>query len=245
MTRRCRTDRRQPSGPPGWWLRAFHVAARCAAWALVGALAGCAGGPPPPDWQLNARSALDQSTAAYLRGDSRVAQQDFERARAEIARTGRADLLARAELMRCAAHVASLEFGPCDGFERLRADAPAAEQAYADYLAGGLPPARADLLTPAQRAVAAAAGDAAAAQALQQIDDPVSRLVAAGVLLQAGRTPPAAIALAVDTASAQGWRRPLLAWLGVQLQRAEQAGDDETAARLRRRIGWIQEPARR
>jgi hypothetical protein len=40
----------------------------------------------------------------------------------------------------------------------------------------------------------------------------------------------------MDTASAQGWRRPLLAWLNVQAQRAEQGGDSEEAARLRRRI---------
>ncbi len=44
------------------------------------------------------------------------------------------------------------------------------------------------------------------------------------------------IALAADTASAQGWRRPLLAWLGVQALRAERAGAMEEAARLRRRM---------
>ena len=36
----------------------------------------------------------------------------------------------------------------------------------------------------------------------------------ASVLFQGGRANPAAIALAVETASDQGWRRPLLAWLG-------------------------------
>ena len=209
--------------------------------AVVLMLAACASGPPPPDWQLNARSALDHAVSAYLRGDSRVAQVEFDRARAEVARTGRADLLARAELLRCAARVASLEFGPCEGFEPLRPDTAAPEQAYADYLTGRLPPAQADQLPPAQRAVAMATDDNAAA-GLQAIADPVARLVAAGVLLQGGRASPAVITQAVDTASAQGWRRPLLAWLGVQLQRAEQAGDAAAAERLRRRIGWIQSP---
>jgi hypothetical protein len=41
---------------------------------------------------------------------------------------------------------------------------------------------------------------------------------------------------AVETASSQGWRRPLLAWLGVQALRAEQAGDTDEAKRLRRRM---------
>lgn len=230
--------RRQPPERRHRWIQA-------AAAALL--LAGCASGPPVPDWQLTARSALEQSVAAYLRGDSRVAQQDFDRARGEIARTGRADLLARAELLRCAARVASLVFDPCEGLAPLRPDMAAPEQAYACYLSGTLAPDQAGLLPPAQRAVAAlittgtTRGDDAAA-ALRQIADPVSRLVGAGALMQAGRASPAVIALAVDTAADQGWRRPLLAWLGVQLRRAEQAGDSDSAERLRRRVSRIQSP---
>ena len=207
-------------------------------------LTACASGPPAPDWQVNARAASDQAMAAYLRGDSRAAQSDADRARREIARTGRADLLARTELLVCAARVASLEFGPCDGFERLRPDTAAPEQAYADYLAGRLPPAQASLLPTAQQGVAAAADAGAAAAALQQMADPASRLVAAGVLLQTGRASPLVATLAVDTASAMGWRRPLLAWLGLQLQRAQAAGDTLAVDRLRRRIGWIESPTR-
>jgi hypothetical protein len=214
--------------------------------ALALALAGCASGPQPPDWQLAARSALDQAIAADLRGDGRIATLEFDRARDQISRTGRPDLLARAELLRCAARVASLDFSPCAGFERQRADAAAPELAYADHLAGRLAPAQLPLLPPAQQAVApftaqpgAAASDAAAAGALQALPDPLSRLVGAAVLLQAGAAGPAVIGLAVDTASAQGWRRPLLAWLGLQRQRAELAGDAGTAARLQRRIDLV------
>lgn len=216
--------------------------ARVAAVAAALLLAACSSVPPPPDWQLNARSASDHAMAAYLRGDNRAAQADFDRALGEVARTGRADLLARAELLRCAARVASLVFGPCDGFERLRADTAAPEQAYADYLAGRLAPAQAGLLPLAQQAVAAAADAASAAMALRQIADPASRLLAAALLLQAGRASPAVSTLAVDTASAMGWRRPLLAWLGVQLQRAEAAGDAVAVDQLRRRIGWVTSP---
>ncbi|MBL8348702.1 MAG: hypothetical protein JNL87_00165 [Burkholderiaceae bacterium] len=224
---------------------ARRLARRCGPGAIVLLLAACSSAPPPPDWQLAAHASLDQAVAAYLRGDGRAFRQEFDRARSEIARTGRADLLARAELTGCAVRVASLEFGPCDGFETLRLDAAAPELAYADYLAGRLPAAQAAQtaqLPAAQRGVAAAVDADAAAAALAQVADPVSRLVAAGVLLQTGRANPAVIAQAADTASAQGWRRPLLAWLGVQLQRAEQAGEADAAQRLRRRIALIAGP---
>ncbi|MFZ5539665.1 MAG: hypothetical protein ACOY5V_08010 [Pseudomonadota bacterium] len=204
------------------------------------ALAGCAAGPLPPDWQTNARSALERSTTAYLKGDSRVAAVEFERARGEVARTGRADLVARVELVRCAARVASLEPEPCEGFETLRADAAAAERAYADYLAARPQPHDAALLPAPHRAVAASVGADSADAALRAIEDPLARLIAAGVLFRANRATPATIALAIDAASAQGWRRPLLAWLNVQLARAEKAGDRAEAERLRRRIALVQ-----
>lgn len=208
--------------------------------AMALALAACAG-TPQPDWQMNAHGALQRSLAAQLAGNDRVAQAEFDRARHEIAATGRADLMARAELSRCAAQVASLQFDTCPGFERLRADAPPAEQAYADLLLGRLTPDQRPLLPAAQQALLAPAGrpaDAALAS-LQAVADPLSRLLAAALALRDGRASPALLQLAVDTASEQGWRRPLLAWLRLQQQAADAAGDAPEAARLGRRIDLV------
>jgi hypothetical protein len=220
-----------------------HVAlASACCWAAAALLGACAGGAPPPDWQANARQAADSAVAAYLTGDSRAAAQDFERLRSEVSRTGRPDLLARAELIRCAAQVASLEFGPCAGFEAMRGDAAAAELVYADHLAAR-PLSRdgiARLPQAQQGAAALVAGGDPAQAGLLAIDDPLSRLIAVAVLFQSGKAGPAAISLALDTASAQGWRRPLLAWLGVSALRAERAGDEQEAKRLRRRIELVQ-----
>ena len=208
--------------------------------AALAALTACGNTPPVPDWQLDAKGALERATQAYFTGNTRVEVLEFERARSAIASTGLVDQLARAELLRCATRVASLVVEPCAGIAPLRQDAPAPEQAYADYLAAQWAPAAVTLLPAPQRPVAAAQGAAAAAQAVKGVEDPLSRLVAAGVLFKAGRASPEVIALAVDTASAQGWRRPLMAWLSVQLRRAEQAGAADEAARVRRRLALVQ-----
>ena len=202
----------------------------------VGTLAACGSNPPPPDWQLNAKAASERSTAAYLTGNARIDAAELARARAEVARTGRADLLARVELTHCAAKVASLVLEPCSAFEALRTDAPAAERAYADYLAGKLAVADASLLPQAHRAVANNPA------ALQGIADPLARQVAAGVLFASQRADPRVIETAIETASAQGWRRPLLAWLNVELKRAEAVGAAVEAERLRRRIAIVGAP---
>lgn len=208
----------------------------CAMAALALTLAGCAGQPRAPDWQIGAHDALERQVKAYMSGDARVEAVEFDRARRELESTGQPALVARAELHRCAVRVASLAFEPCDGFERLRADAPPAERAYADFLYGRIAPPQVALLPAPYRAVASGQEDAAAVRA---IADPLSRLVAAGVLLRGGRASGDVVALAADTASQQGWRRALLAWLGVQAQRAERAGATAEAQRLRRRIALI------
>jgi hypothetical protein len=214
---------------------------KAVAWVFVSALIGsCASGPPIPDWESNAKTSMDHAVAAYLAGDTRLADSDFERARSEIARTGRIDLLGRAELVRCAARVASLVFEACEGFEKLRADSAAPERAYADYLAARAQSQDIALLPPQHHAVADAKASAESAAVVRAIEDPLSRLVAVGVLFQSGRADPTVIALAADTASAHGWRRPLLAWLNVQLALAEKAGDAGEVARLRRRISVVQ-----
>lgn len=206
-------------------------------------LSACASGPAVPDWQMNAKGSLERAVSAYMAGNDRVEVQEFAKARAEMASTGQIALVARVELTRCASRVASLTLDDCAGFERLREDAPASERAYADYLAGHGQPQDVKLL-PVQHQVVALASADSAGPALANIDDPFARLVAAAVLLRTGRANPAVLALAVDTASAQGWRRPLLAWLGVQAMRAEQAGDTVEAQRLRRRMDLVQEVKR-
>jgi hypothetical protein len=176
-------------------------------------LVACAGGSAVPDWQLNAAQAMQAYQQRYLVGDTAAAERDFSEVRSNIARTGREDLLARAEIVRCATRVASLEFDDCPGFEKLRGSAAQEDLAYAAYLSGK--------------------------GSHKQSEEALSRLIGAAVQLRNGSISPAAIGQAVDTASAQGWRRPLLAWLGVQAKRAEDAGDSETAARLRRRMDLI------
>ena len=209
---------------------------RCMSILLLVLIAACGSKPKVPDWQMDAHGALERYVQAFMGGDTRVEAAEFRRARDELARTGLPALVARAELTACALRVASLDFGPCTGFEALRHDAPAAERAYADYLSGRSLPGDAALLPPAHRSVASGVADAAA---VKGIVDPLSRLIAAGVLFETGRASPAVLELAVDTASAQGWRRPLLAWLGAQALRAEAAGAQEEALRLRRRLALV------
>ena len=205
----------------------------------LGALSACASKHRVPDWAVNEQGAAERATEAYLSGDSRVAEAEWRRARSEVTRTARPDLLARLELARCAAQVAALDAAPCSGYDAVATDAAEPEQAYARYLRGQLSAADVALLPKAQQAIATQQA-AQAAATLAAIEDPLSRLVAAGALAVRGPLPMAVVQQAVDTASAQGWRRALLAWLINQQRLAQEQGDSALAAQVQRRLDLLQ-----
>ena len=208
----------------------------------LGALSACASKHRVPDWAVNEQGAAERATEAYLSGDSRVAEAEWRRARSEVTRTARPDLLARLELARCAAQVAALDAAPCSGYDAVATDAAEPEQAYARYLRGQLSAADVALLPKAQQAIATQQA-AQAAATLAAIEDPLSRLVAAGALAVRGPLPMAVVQQAVDTASAQGWRRALLAWLINQQRLAQEQGDTALAAQVQRRLDLLQAAA--
>lgn len=213
------------------------------------ALAACVA-TPVPAWRVETRYAVEQATQATLTGRFRAAEQHWRVAADAAAASGRADILARIALARCAAEQAALVWDGCPSAQPYLHDAGLQERAYAAYLGalqddpvadGGnpwieaLPPAH----QPIARMLSANAAHGDILRALNAIEDPLARLVAGGVVWRAGRLTPQGVALMVETASQQGWRRPLAAWLGVQARMAEASGDADAAARARRRLDWV------
>lgn len=203
---------------------------------LALAIAACGGGPVAPEWQSNAHQALAGHTRAYLAGRDRVAAQELTLARREVARTGSATAMAQVELKACALRLASLAGGECPAFAPLAADADAASRAYAAFLAGRWQEVDAGLLPTVQ-------GDLVRGRLqdkdLPAVADPLSRLVAAAALLEAGRLSPDGIAIAIETAADQGWPRPLAAWLSFDRERLRAAGDEGGAAARQRRLDRV------
>ncbi len=105
--------------------------------AVVVLLAACAGGPPAPDWQANATAALDRAVAAYLVGDTQVAN-DRVRSRPPRTRTHRSrrpGCTGGADTLRGTGRVAWMSDRAKDSKSCGPTHLPA-ERAYADYLAG-------------------------------------------------------------------------------------------------------------
>ena len=158
----------------------------------------------------------------------------------EIAAGNDLRLLAVAYLTKYALHTASLERFDDSGFlkiERLEPDE--ADMAYCRFLrgnfaavnTGALPARYAGLLKAAQRKDVALAG-----HEISAIRDPLSRLVAAGVWVSYMPCDETILQTAIDTASANGWKRPLLAYLEKLHAFYLESGDPGKARAMKNRI---------
>ena len=195
-------------------MKGYPAWRRVAASVVAGLMVACSSAPPPPDWAIEARNASERMTEAWLSGNARGEQAEHLQARKAVAATGRFEAVAGLELLRCATRVASLVVEPCAAFEALRVDAPVAQRAYADHLAGRGQAADAALLPAAQRG------------AVDGVADPLSRLVAAGVLFQKGLASPKVVALAMDTYKVDWtWNSTTGLYERQQNGRADKQGD--------------------
>ena len=210
--------------------------------ALATSLFGCSGAAIKPAWQTDTSSATQAATRAFLAGQSKVADIQFAQAKQAVSSTGKLEEVIKLTLLRCALEAAALTQTPCEEIEgigtymsALDAASQTALRSYGRYLQGAaLDEDERRSLPSGQTAMAdhlalATGGGKATTQVLLAIEQPLSRLVAAGVWLRqqpaSQNVPLAVIAVAVDTASEQGWRRPLAAWLALQVRSARAAGD--------------------
>lgn len=203
--------------------RIFRIAAVVTG--LLGA-AACSSRPPAPDWALEAQSASERAVKAYLQGDTRVAEAEWRKAFAQVSATGQPSQMARLALLQCAAQVAALEFTDCPHYQRYAAGAQPAEQAYARYLQVQHTAQDVALLPKAQQAVARQVLAGQAGQSAPAVEAAaLSQLTTAGVAVRAGHLELAGVQQAVQLASAQGWRRSVMAWLLLEQRLHQAAGN--------------------
>lgn len=204
-------------------------------------LAACAHAPNPA-WRSEAHTALGQYESLFLRGESRLAQTNFERALKEASATGDFVQVNTLHLARCALQTAVLEFTTCPAYHG-QMSTPA-QEAYLRFIRGIWTEEDVERLPAQYRKFAASAAQPPAAlnQVIADIAAPRSRLVAIAVAVERRQHDQGTLELAVETASREGWRKPLLVYLGHLKRLAEQRGDKQAAQQLGERIELILDP---
>ncbi|MFO7542476.1 MAG: hypothetical protein R6W97_06650 [Thiobacillus sp.] len=204
-------------------------------------LAACgSGGPPPPDWKTDAADLIERYKKHALLGENTLAERYFQQAIVATGGAGRVSDTARLWLVRCAVRRAMLIDDACAEYADLaRLDPDPADQSYHQFLILNWDTAHAAQLPKQHRdLVSAAAG--ARTELLSKVDDPLARLLGASLLVMRQEADDHALELATETASARGWRQPLLTYLKLQEKRAVVQGNATELERLAQRIQLVE-----
>jgi hypothetical protein len=205
-------------------------------------LAACGNNPPVPDWKKDSASLIEKYKKAELKGENKLADRYFEQALASAGSTAKLEETARLYLIRCATRHASLNLEPCSGYlEYASLGANPEDEAYNLFLSGQWTKLDGGKLPEQYRALAANRDAGRNLGILQKIDDPLSRLIAISVVVIRKQADDPILALAAETASAQGWRKPLLVYLKILESRASLSGDNASLERLRARIRLVED----
>jgi hypothetical protein len=198
---------------------------------------------PIPEWKDNAYRHLEDYKKYYLADKEDATEPHFVKARKEIAAGNDLGLLSVAYLTKYALHAASLESFETREFAKLyRLEPNVTNMAYCHFLKGNFSAVDLKAL-PVQYTgtMKATAGKniALAAKEIAAIDDPLSRLVACGVWVKYLPYDENIIQIGINTASANGWRRPLWAYLTKLQQYYFERGEASKASAINERLDLL------
>ena len=185
--------------------------------ALALLICACGTVTPVPAWKENAYRHLDDYKTSFLTGREESTEPHFVKARREMAAGNDLSILTIAYLTKYSLHTASLESFDSSEFAKLYGLEPnAVDMAYCHFLKGNFSAVDARALPSRYTGVLKAALSkdlTAAAREIAAVDDPLSRLIACGVWVRYLPSDETILQMAIATASANGWRRPLWAYL--------------------------------
>lgn len=212
---------------------------------IIFALLICACGfaQPIPTWKDKASVHLNDYKTSFLTGREESTEPHFIKARREIAASNDLGLLTIAYLTKYALHTASLESFDASEFAKLyKLEPNPSYMAYCHLLKGNFTAVDMQVLPDRYAGVlkAALARDLkVATREIAAIDDPLSRLIACGVWARYLPSDETILQIGISTASANGWRRPLWAYLNKLQEHYLETGDQNKAAATKARLDLL------
>lgn len=205
-------------------------------------LQACGGGPRVPDWRKDSINLIEKYKKAELKGEVQRAERYFEQALEAAGSAGKIGETAQLHLIRCATRQASLDFEPCTGYlDHAKFGVNPEDEAYYRFLTNRQDKPDASKLPAQYRDFATNSDPVKMLASLQSISDPLSRLIAASLVTARKQADDAILNLAAETASEQGWRKPLLVYLKLLENRATLNSNAQEIERLRTRIRMVEE----
>jgi hypothetical protein len=207
---------------------------------FVISLIGCGGSKQIPEWIDNSYNQLENYKKNYLSGKDRIAELQFNKAVDEIKKSGNLEILGRAYLTKYAVHIAVLETFDEREYLTIEALEPALQnRMFYNFLKGSFDKVDESLLPGQYKGVLKVFRKGKyedAAHEISKMEDSLSKLIVAGLLIQKNTYDEGVLKIAIDTAAQNGWKKALLAYLEKLVLLYETKKEAEKASNITQRI---------
>lgn len=207
-------------------------------------LLGCTS-KPIPGWLNTSYNQLESYKKNYLSGEDKIAAIQFKAAINEIRKSGDLEILSRAYLIRMALQAAALENTDDDEYLKIDALQPSLpNRSFYAFLKGEINQVDDSMLPQQYRGFCKALRQNAGAESLQEIEkmeDPLSQLIALGIIVRLRQDNEDVLKKAIAAASAQGWKKPLLVYLARLQSYYEGKKETDKATGIQQRIKLIRD----
>jgi hypothetical protein len=208
-------------------------------------IVACGGSKPIRDWVNISHSQMETFKRHALAGRTSTSELHFGKALEEIKKSGNVDLLAKAYLVKMAIQVALLEEPKTENF--LQADSVESvpeNKSYYYFLTGQFGRVDEKVLPapyrPLQHALRNGQSTDDTSQIVDNIEDPLSRLIASGILVRERKADERTLQAAVGAASEQGWKAAVIGYLGQLRSYYERTGQTAKADAIRSRLSLME-----
>lgn len=205
-------------------------------------LGGCAS-KAIPQWQTASFNHMETFKQYYLAGDEKNAERYFSKAIAEIKTSGRMDILAKGYLTKYAVQAATLDVISGTEFLEINNVCPdRINMNFYTFLTGNFDTVDNEILPPRYKHFILTFQDGTLDDLnhdITQIKDPLSRLVTVGLTIKHRRYNEATLKIALNTASVEGWKRALVAYLKQIQSLYENTGHTEKAERIKKQLNIL------
>ena len=200
----------------------------------------CSSSQPIPQWKDKSYRQLETYKNDFLADKEDATEPHFRKAREAFSAGNDLDLLAKAYLTRMALQAAVLADIDDSDFIRIDKLQPSTiNRSYYDFIKGNFSAMqKTEPPHPYNRLKGAIAGKdtAAAAREIAAMENNLSRLIACGVWVKHLPYNDDILLIAITTASAQGWRRALFAYLNKLQAYYQEQNDQQKALNIKERL---------
>ncbi|MBT8490661.1 MAG: hypothetical protein KJN62_06415 [Deltaproteobacteria bacterium] len=205
-------------------------------------LGGCSS-TAVPQWQTASFNHMETFKQYYLAGDERNAERYFSKAIAEIKKSGSMEILAKGYLTKYAVQAATLDaIGGTEFLEINNVFPDRINMNFYTFLTGTFDTLDNEILPPRYKHFILTFHDGTIDDLnhdITQIKDPLSRLVTVGLTIKHGRYNEATLKIALNTASVEGWKKALVAYLKQIRLLYENTGHTEKAERIHKQLNIL------